>query len=53
MEVDLIILSKNNSDINLGMKKQITDLFESMFDDVSDNTFSVQIDDKSILVDED
>ena len=50
MEVNLIILPKNNSDINLGMKKQITDLFKSMFDDVSDNTFSVQIDDKSILV---
>lgn len=50
MEVDLIVLPKNNSNINLGMKKQITDLFESMFDDVSDNTFSVQIDDKSILV---
>ena len=50
MEVNLIILPKNNSDINLGMKKQITNMFKSMFDDVSDNTFSVQIDDKSILV---
>jgi hypothetical protein len=50
MEVNLIILPKNNSDINLGMKKQITNLFKSMFDDVSDNTFSVQIDDKSILI---
>ena len=37
MEVNLIILPKNNSDINIGMKKQITDLFKSMFDDVSED----------------
>ncbi len=50
MEVNLIILPKNNNDIHLGIKEQIVNLFKTMFNDVSDNTFSVQNDEKSVLI---
>ena len=45
MEVDLIILPKKNSDINLGMKRQIRQLFEKLFNDVNDSSFLINIDD--------
>lgn len=45
MEVNLIILPKKNSDINLGMKRQIRQLFEKLFNDVNDSSFLINIDD--------
>ena len=41
MEVNMIILPKNNSDINLGMKKQIKQLFENLFNNVNDSSFEI------------
>lgn len=45
MEVNLIILPKKNSDINLGMKRQIRQLFEKLLNDVNDSSFLINIDD--------
>ena len=44
MEVNMIILPKNNSDINLGMKKQIKQLFENLFNNVNDSSFEINLD---------
>lgn len=44
MEVNMIILPKNNSDINLGMKKQIKQLFEKLFINVNDSSFEISLD---------
>ena len=43
MEVNLIILPKKNSDINLGMKRQIRQLFEKLFNDVNDSSFLINM----------
>lgn len=40
----MIILPKNNSDINLGMKKQIKQLFEKLFINVNDSSFEISLD---------
>ena len=40
----MIILPKNNSDINLGMKKQIKQLFENLFNNVNDSSFEINLD---------
>ena len=44
MEVNMIILPKNNSDINLEMKKQIKQLFEKLFNNVNDSAFEINLD---------
>ena len=44
MEVNMIILPKNNSDINLEMKKQIKHLFEKLFNNVNDSAFEINLD---------
>lgn len=40
----MIILPKNNSDINVGMKKQIKQLFEKLFYNVKDSSFEINLD---------
>lgn len=44
MEVNMIILPKNNGDINLGMKKQIKQFFENLFNNVNDSSFEINLD---------
>lgn len=40
----MIILPKNNSDIDLEMKKQIKQLFEKLFNNVNDSFFEINLD---------
>lgn len=50
MEINIIILPKNNNEIHLGIKKQVEKLFCLLFDEVKDNTFFVLLDDKKIPI---
>lgn len=43
MEVNLIILPKNNSSVQLGMKKQIKDLFGRLYEEVTEDKFKVKV----------